>query len=199
MPATEPRQRKIVVLGATAVGKTSLINRFCGNPFDADTRSTVGASFFSRQVQADNTPVSLMFWDTAGEERFRSVAPALLRGANGVILVFDLTQISTFAELDPYLTMFLDTWHADPNRALPVLLLGNKKDLPDRTVAERDVEKWQQTNRVNLYYEVSAKDGTCVEAALLDFVTAMITPEAMGPITAPVQLPGRVPERGCCG
>ena len=120
---------KVVVLGVASVGKTSIINRYCNDSFREDSLSTIGAGFFTHSIKINDTEVTLMLWDTAGEERFRSVAPSLLRGSNGLVLVYDVTNVQSFNELEIYLEMFLDVVNVNAMSVMPVLLLGNKTDL----------------------------------------------------------------------
>lgn len=176
---------KLVVLGSSYVGKTSLINRYCNGSFIEDTLSTIGAGFFTHSLQVDGSEVTLMLWDTAGEERFRSVAPSLLRGANGMILVFDVTKFSTFEELDVYMDMFLDTCSFDPNSFVPVLLLGNKADLGKCDVPNEAIEKWMKKNNVGIHYLVSAKTGENVQQAFEEFIKQIVVPQH---IEEPIQI-----------
>ena len=78
---------KIVLLGPAGVGKTCVINRYCNETFIESTQSTIGAGFFPKTITINKTDVNMMIWDTAGEERFKSVAPNLLRGANCLVLI----------------------------------------------------------------------------------------------------------------
>lgn len=167
---------KIVVLGAASVGKTSIIHRFCNGVFQPDTLSTIGAGFFTHTIQVDETEVTLLLWDTAGEERFRSVAPSLLRGANGLILVYDVTQSSTFEDLNIYLEMFLDTVQVDMACQLPVLLLGNKVDIETREIGETQIEAWCTKNKIAQNYLVSAKTGENIELAINKLVESLLKP-----------------------
>lgn len=180
---------KIVVLGSAYVGKTSLINRYCNGTFIENTRSTIGAGFFTHTLNIDNSEVTVMLWDTAGEERFRSVAPSLLRGANGLILVFDLTSTDSFNDIDTYMDMFLDTCKVDPNQNPPVLLLGNKCDINEiqQKVTTEMIEKWKQKNHVTQYYKVSAKDGSNVDSAFEEFVKSLVTPQTTSE-NSPIQI-----------
>jgi small GTP-binding protein len=161
---------KIVVLGSAYVGKTSIINRYCNQVFNTEVHSTIGAGFFTHPLQIDDKNITVMIWDTAGDERFRSVTPSILRGTRILVLVFDLTQPATFSELDVYLDLFLDTCKVDASGALPVLLLGNKCDLVQGAVAREAIDRWTQKNRVPLYYAVSAKSGKQIEEAFLEAV-----------------------------
>ena len=127
------------------------------------------------------THVTLMLWDTAGEERFRSVAPCLLHGAQGIILVFSLTERESFLNLQAYYNIFRETVPLDDyeeNQPYPILLVGNKVDLIDdsspdddepkstRQVQESEIKEWMEANNVAFYSEVSAKTGVGIKEAI---------------------------------
>ena len=157
---------KVVFMGAAGVGKTSLIHRYCMGKFSDNTLATVGVSFFSKRVQLEKSEITLMIWDTAGEERFRSVAPSLLRGTDGLVIVYDLTRPSTLTEIDFYFRMFLDMVKVQHDKP-PVLLLGNKHDLVDEErVDNYEVVNWLNKRNVTMTAEVSAKTGDGVEDAM---------------------------------
>ena len=165
---------KIVVLGPAGVGKTCVINRYCNNTFLDATLSTIGAGFFPQTIVLDNVEVNMMIWDTAGEERFRSVAPNLLRGANGLILIFDITNTDSFTDIDVYLNMFLETAEYDPSKPLPIMLLGNKGDM-EKVVSDDVINEWMQKNNINKYMIVSAKTGDGVKEAFTEFVQTFVS------------------------
>jgi small GTP-binding protein len=167
---------KVVALGAASVGKTSLIHRYCNGSFRSDLETTIGAGFFTQTSMHGDTEVTLLLWDTAGEERFRSVAPSLLRGANGLILVYDLTQPNSFEELTTYLEMFLDTVAVDLSHELPVLVLGNKSDMDNPVIPRAQVQAWCQKNRVVHHFLVSAKTGDNVHEAVNTLVDSLLNP-----------------------
>ena len=170
MPKTSSIDLKIVVLGPAGVGKTCIIHRFCNGAFLLNTLSTIGAAFFPHTMQIDQTDINMMLWDTAGEERFRSVAPSLLRGANGLVLVYDCTSLDSFKELDIYLNMFLDTADYDPSVALPVLLLGNKSDLDLAKLPEELIQSWAEKKNIVHSFLVSAKTGENIEESFTEFM-----------------------------
>lgn len=165
---------KIVVLGAAHVGKTCIINRFCNGVFNEKTLSTIGAGFYSHTVCINDFEVNLMIWDTAGEERFRSVAPSLLRGASGLILVYDITNPQSFKELDVYIQMFLDTFTTADTENLPVILLANKNDLEDDQIGEECLQSWKDSNHVKMFYKVSAKTGQNISDAFTTFAEFLV-------------------------
>ena len=190
---------KLVVLGDASVGKTSIINRYCNNQFSEDTLSTIGAGFFTHTINMDDSEVTLMVWDTAGEERFRSVAPSLLRGASGLILVYDVQSMQSFDNLDIYMEMFLDAVNVNSMSPMPVLLLGNKCDLGNFTVAEQCVKTWMEKNHVEFGYNVSAKTGENVEAAFTKLVECLVSHEnACDKPTLQLAAPKEEPKKSCC-
>ncbi|KAH0789257.1 small GTP-binding protein [Histomonas meleagridis] len=155
---------KIVVLGPVSVGKTCVIHRFCNGTFLQNTQATIGAGFVPHTMHIDETEINIMLWDTAGEERFRSVAPSLLRGANGLILVYDVTNLQSFGEIEIYLNMFLDTAEFDQQQPLPVLVLGNKSDMESQ-VSDETIQQWAQKHNINQTAKVSAKTGDGITEA----------------------------------
>jgi small GTP-binding protein len=88
--------RKIVILGCTDTGKTSLTIRYCHNNFATPTAATIGASFLQKRIMLDRHKMTLQIWDTAGQERFKSMAPMYYRNAKAAILVFDVSKKDTF-------------------------------------------------------------------------------------------------------
>lgn len=168
---------KVVVLGIASVGKTSIINRYCNDIFhEENSLSTIGAGFFTHSIKHKDIDVTLMLWDTAGEERFRSVAPSLLRGSNGLVLVYDVTNLQSFTELEVYLDMFLDQVNVNAMSVMPVLLLGNKADLSPQEVTEQVVEDWKKKHRIVYSAFVSAKTGENINDAFNNLVSVMVQP-----------------------
>jgi hypothetical protein len=125
---------KVVVFWAASVSKTSIINRYCNGNFHSDLSSTVGAGFFTHTYLVGDMEVTFLLWNTTGEECYQSVALSLLRGTNGLILIYDLTERSSVKDLTIYLKMFFDTVQVDPFNELSVLILGNKFDIEETEV-----------------------------------------------------------------
>lgn len=190
---------KVVVLGDASVGKTSVINRYCNDHFSTDTLATIGAGFFTHQVATPTGDVTLMVWDTAGEERFRSVTPSLLRGASGLVLVYDMQNRESFNSLYTYLGMFLDVVNVTMMPVKPVLLLGNKADLGPSVVPANAVETWAKDNEVEMKFDVSAKTGENVNDAFMELVDVIVRSGVTPP--AQVKLPKINDDEGqqkCC-
>jgi small GTP-binding protein len=187
---------KIVVLGASNVGKTALISRYCKGAFSEDTIPTLGADFLSHPIELPEADVTVMFWDTAGQERFHAITPSYLNGANGLILVFDISAGESFAGIDIFFNMFLDKYgaRADPP---PVLLLGNKCDLPSQEVTEDAIARWCEEHRVLRYWAVSAKTNTNIDGAMTEFIQSLVEITAdVEPVVVPIALESK--PKPCC-
>ncbi len=133
---------KVVIVGPPSVGKTCLFNRFCFNSFNFDTSLTIGVNFHSidlkiRDIDKTDDPKEmhnvLSIFDLGGQERFKALLPKFLGGANGVLLVFDLTNSISFDQLDFWYDQLLE--HADCLK-IPKYLIGSKSDLLE-TVPEK--------------------------------------------------------------
>ncbi|KIN95701.1 hypothetical protein M404DRAFT_301057 [Pisolithus tinctorius Marx 270] len=117
---------KIVVMGNTGVGKTSLLFRYTQNRFDPrNMTSTTGAFFVTKKVYVDGLKVSLQLWDTAGQERFRSMAPMYYRGANAALLLYDITNAASFDDVRGWLEELKKNCSPD----LIIYIVGSKADL----------------------------------------------------------------------
>ncbi len=127
------RGKKVVLLGEASVGKTSIAKRFVQNDFKEHYESTIGAAY--SRITYNN--VQLDIWDTAGQERFLSLAPIYYRGANIIMLVFDLNNLDTLGRLDYYLekikTEVKDDYHC--------IIVGTKKDLIHNNVRLNKIKK----------------------------------------------------------
>jgi len=153
---------KIIILGDSGVGKTSLMNQYVAKKFDNRYKATIGADFLTKDVVDPTTsdPVTLQLWDTAGQERFQSLGSAFYRGADACVLVFDITSQDSFAHLTSWMEEF-----AIQAGKKPYVLIGNKSDLNDRRqVTAKTARQWAQEENVS-YFETSAKDSTGVDQA----------------------------------
>ncbi|XP_065341276.1 ras-related protein Rab-34-like [Cloeon dipterum] len=122
-----PRLAKVVFIGDCGVGKTCLINRFCKRIFDCNYKMTIGVDFEVERFDIIGVPFSLQMWDTAGQERFRSIATSYYRGANALVLVFDMTDLETLKNSRQWMNEAMAAnWHGPKPL---VFLVGTKKDL----------------------------------------------------------------------
>ncbi len=116
---------KILIIGESGVGKSSLLLRFTDDVFDKDLSATIGVDFKVKNLSVDGNITKLAIWDTAGQERFRTLTPSYYRGAQGAILVYDVSSKETFAKLDVWLGE-LETFANKPE--IIKMLVANKID-----------------------------------------------------------------------
>lgn len=163
---------KVIIIGPGAVGKTSLLHRFVENKFSFRYKLTIGADFLSKVIERQDSTVKLQIWDIGGQDRYKFLRASFFDGANGALLVFDISRWHTFGELEDWLSDLRE--YAGENT--PFMLIGNKVDLIDKKdeIYERDsaivFAKKEKTN----YIETSAKSGENVEGAFWDLTNRML-------------------------
>ncbi|XP_043537809.1 ras-related protein Rab-5B isoform X2 [Chiloscyllium plagiosum] len=135
-------QFKLVLLGESAVGKSSLVLRFVKGQFHEYQESTIGAAFLTQSVCLDDTTVKFEIWDTAGQERYHSLAPMYYRGAQAAIVVYDITNQETFARAKTWVKELQR--QASPN--IVIALSGNKADLANKRMVEYEPRSCQRPN-----------------------------------------------------
>ena len=130
---------KIILLGDVAVGKTSIVGRYIDNSYHEKCLSTIQAEKRTKILKQDeNTSFRLYIWDTAGQEKFKSVTRQYYRNCNGAIIVFDLTNKKTFDELNKWINELKTHGREDT----VIIILGNKSDLSDeRAISEKDIRE----------------------------------------------------------
>lgn len=116
---------KIVIIGDSGVGKTNLLSRFVDGTFSIDSKPTIGVEFATKTHNIDGKIIKNQIWDTAGQERFRAITNAYYRGAQGAVVVYDLTKSRTFDHIEKWLAELRDNAEQD----ITIMLLGNKCDL----------------------------------------------------------------------
>jgi len=160
---------KLLLIGDSGVGKSSLLLCFADNTFTESFISTIGVDFKIRTIDIDGTTVKLQIWDTAGQERFRTITSSYYRGAHGIIVVYDITNQETFNNVHKWLQE-IDRYACEN---VHKLLVGNKSDL----VNERKVQTEQAqdfANSLNLtFLETSAKNSSNVEDAFMRMAKAI--------------------------
>ncbi|XP_014003401.2 EF-hand calcium-binding domain-containing protein 4B [Salmo salar] len=154
---------KIVLIGNSSVGKTSLLMRFCDDCFYPGTSATVGIDYSVKTITVDNSQVALQMWDTAGQERYRSITKQFFRKADGVVVMYDITDEQSFTAVRPWLTSVQEGAGED----IPIMLLGNKTDKEnEREVQTRVGEKLAKDCQL-IFYECSACSGQNVVDSLV--------------------------------
>lgn len=153
-PAAAVPRVKLVLLGASGVGKSCLVLRYVRGQFDPTSKVTVGAAFMSHSVHLpDGTTIKFEIWDTAGQERYASLAPLYYRGASAAAVVYDITDRDTLVKAKHWISEL----QKNASGNLVVVLVGNKTDLAeDRVVSEAEGQLFASSQGM-LYVETSAK------------------------------------------
>lgn len=156
---------KVIILGDSGVGKTSLMNQYVQRKFSKEYKATIGADFLTKELQLDDKLVTLQIWDTAGQERFQSLGVAFYRGADCCVLVYDVNTAKSFDSLDNWRDEFLlQAQPRDPEN-FPFIVLGNKIDEDSRVVSEKKAKGWCAGKGNIPHFDTSAKDDVNVAAA----------------------------------
>ncbi|KAH8613371.1 ADP ribosylation factor family Ras of Complex Roc domain [Trypanosoma vivax] len=162
---------KLIVVGESATGKSSLLHRFVEDAFSEDQAQTIGVEFGSKIVELGGDKVKLQIWDTAGQERYKSVTRSYYRGAVGCLIVYDISQRSSYESIPQWLNDVRQLAGKD----VVVMLVGNKADLSDgRAVTHNEASMFALENGL-LHFETSAATGEFVSEAFLKVArTALI-------------------------
>ena len=146
---------KLIFLGDQSVGKSCILNRFMNDTFTEEYQATIGLDFQSKNVQIDNQDIHLLLYDTAGQEKFRSLIPMYTRDANIILLVYDISSKDSFVHLTDWLND-LTTINKDE---VIFAVVGNKIDLEEQRVVKLEEGENFAKEHDFIFAEVSAKTG----------------------------------------
>jgi len=161
---------KLLLIGDSAVGKTCILFRFSDDAFNTSFISTIGIDFKIKTVDIDGKRVKLQIWDTAGQERFHTITTSYYRGANGIMMVYDITNNKSFENITKWLRNITDFASEDVIR----ILLGNKCDMEEkRMISTNRGQEIAQANGIK-FYETSAKTNENIHEAFMTLATDIL-------------------------
>ena len=193
------RKIQILTLGDGKVGKTSILKRYNEDAFTSHHLTTIGIDFITKDVQINNETVPVKIWDTAGQERFRTITHTFYKQAEGVLLVFDVTDKTSYENLHGWINRI----HEHANENIIKYLIANKIDMnEERKVTKEEGQK--MANQYNMkYFETSAKTNTniteSIEGLAKDiFENVAATPDSTRVSVAQANKTAKKNDGGCC-
>ena len=162
---------KVLTLGDATVGKSSIVIRYSDNKFSETVLSTIGVDSKRKIVKINGEKVRVSIWDTAGQEKFQNIVKQYYKGANGVLLIYDITCKKSFDRVD--------FWYNDlKNNAnieeILVFLVGNKIDLESNREVKKEVAEKYAKDKNMMYFEVSAKSGDGIKKLFNDVTNCIM-------------------------
>lgn len=185
---------KVVFLGQSGVGKTSIVSKFCLDSFSADFETTVGIDYFSKTVLIGEESVQLQIWDTAGQEKYKSIVPAYIRGSSIAFIVYDVTDKGSYtAALECF-----NNVKSISGESSVVVLVANKVDLLEQDEEDQEATEFAKANNC-LLFRTSAKTGMNIslmfEKAAENAVPVVTGGETQRKVEIVV---AQEKKRGCC-
>jgi len=178
----QERQLKLLIIGESGVGKTSILQRFIDSTFQKSLTTTIGIDFRSKKIRVGGEEVELQIWDTAGQERFFSITKSYYRGSDGIFLTFDISSEDSFSNTEKWVAAV----QSKIEEKVPIFLLGNKKDLVDTAKIDelgtiqkmkdlsrrlsKDIPKEQEVK----WYVTSAQSGENIEEIFEDMAKVIL-------------------------
>ena len=152
---------KILTIGESGVGKTCILRRFVENKFLKSHLATIGIDFRTKVLQVYGKDIKLKIWDTAGQERYHNITSQIYKGADGIILVFDVNEEISFTKIKDWIEQIKSNISQDE---ISLILLGNKCDIEERAISKEQGQEMANSLKIN-YYETSALNGTGINEA----------------------------------
>jgi len=179
---------KLLLIGESCVGKSAIIKRFAEDKFSVSATSTVGVDFLIKNLSIPESGkvVKLQIWDTAGQERYQLITPIFYRGANAIILVYDVTDTTALAGIKK--------WHDEAIKLISkanvqFIIIGNKNDMQkDKKISTQQGLEFARSLDINLFFETSAKTGSGIENTFSKITAELIRRD----ITAPKEKPSTI-------
>ena len=161
---------KILLIGDSGVGKTSLLFRYVEDVFNPEFQSTIGVDFKICTLAIDGRQVKMQLWDTAGQDRFRNIVASYYRGAHGIILVYDVSSQASFENIQNW----MEEAQKHLNEHIPRLLVGNKVDMSPHEVSTEAGESFAKSHHMG-FIETSAKSAVNVRELFEQMVRGILS------------------------
>ena len=152
---------KILTIGESGVGKTCILRRFVENKFLKSHLATIGIDFRTKVLHVCGKDIKLKIWDTAGQERYHNITSQIFKGADGIILVYDVNDEISFSKIKDWIEQIMSNISQEE---ISLVLLGNKCDIEERAITKERGQEMADSLKVN-YYETSALNGTGINEA----------------------------------
>ncbi len=165
---------KVMILGDSGVGKTSLLEQYVNQVFTGFYKVTIGSDFLPKDLIIGDNKIKLQLWDTAGQEKYQSVCAAFYRGADACVLVYDVTDKHSFKNLGSWIDNFTQQMPAGKVKGFPMVLVGNKVDKKKRFIGTDEARTWCAAHDEMPYFETSAKTRQGVDEAFLAVANLVI-------------------------
>ena len=163
---------QLLIVGDSTVGKTSILNRYTNGDFNKHYLATVGLDFFKKDEIFDGKTVRIKIWDTAGQERYKALTQGYFRNAEGIMIVYDVSNSTTFDDLK-YWIQSVKTHINVENDNVPVIIIGNKIDIFEREISKEQAEKFSKEQKFE-YFETSAKNGKGVDECIRHLIKKVL-------------------------
>ena len=159
--SSEQNTFKILTIGEGGVGKTCILRRFVENKFLKSHLATIGIDFRTKIIKVYGRNIKLKIWDTAGQERYRNITNQIFKGADGIVLVYDVNNEVSYAKIKDWIEQITSNVSRDE---ISLVLLGNKCDIEERVISKEKGQEMADELKVK-YYETSALAGTGIDEA----------------------------------
>ena len=164
---------QLLIIGDSTVGKTSILSRFANGTFNSNYLATVGLDNFTKDETIDDKNVRIKIWDTAGQERYKALTKGFFRNAEGIMIVYDVTNQESFENLKNWIQSIKDNMGNDFLERIPVVIIGNKIDSDEREIKTEDAESFSKQQNYP-YFETSAKTGENIDNTIRFLVKKVI-------------------------
>ena len=185
---------KVVLLGNSFVGKSSMTHRFVYNSFNRQTESTIGASFFKKKLIVDGREIWLNNWDTSGMKKFNTLLPMYVRGSHVLLLIYDITNSESFNDIT---NILIDVKKHINIEDLIIMLIGNKCELENRMIMYEEGKSYAHQNNL-LFMECSACTGENVLEIFNDVASLLVKKFPSTPVSDSIILKPVKKETNCC-